>query len=71
MWHQRGERIEEMVVEICDQYTIQGDQLSQAIRNDTAVPTPIEDAIANMKVIEALFASAKSGSWEAGHYQVQ
>jgi predicted dehydrogenase len=65
MWHQRGERIEEMKLEICDQYTIQGDLFSQAILNDTAVPTPLEDAIANMKVIEALFASAKSGSWEA------
>jgi hypothetical protein len=25
---------------------------------------PIEDAIANMRVIDALFRSAKSGSWE-------
>ena len=66
MWHQRGERIEEMVLEICDQYTIQGDLFSQAILNDTAVPTPLEDAIANMKSIEALFASAKSGCWETG-----
>jgi predicted dehydrogenase len=71
MWHQRGNEVEEIVLDICDQYTIQGDLFSQAILNDTAVPTPIEDAIANMKVIEALFASAKSGSWEAGHYQVQ
>jgi predicted dehydrogenase len=66
MWHQRGENIAEITLEICNQYTIQGDLFSQAILNDTAVPTPIEDAIANMKVIEALFASAKSGSWEAG-----
>jgi predicted dehydrogenase len=66
MWHQRGENIAEITLEICDQYTIQGDLFSQAILNDTAVPTPIEDAIANMKVIEGLFASAKSGSWESG-----
>jgi hypothetical protein len=25
---------------------------------------PIEDAIANMRVIDALFRSAKSGTWE-------
>jgi hypothetical protein len=25
---------------------------------------PIEDAIANVRVIDALFRSAKSGSWE-------
>lgn len=66
VWHQRGENIAEISLEVCNQYTIQGDLLSQAILNDTAVPTPIEDAIANMKVIEALFASAKSGSWETG-----
>jgi predicted dehydrogenase len=66
VWHQRGENIAEILLEVCNQYTIQGDLLSQAILNDTAVPTPLEDAIANMKVIEALFASAKSGSWETG-----
>lgn len=66
MWHQRGENIQEISLEICDQYTVQGDLFSQAVLNDTAVPTPIEDAIANMKVIEALFASAKSGGWESG-----
>jgi predicted dehydrogenase len=66
MWHQRGENIQEITLETCDQYTVQGDLFSQAVLNDTAVPTPFEDAIANMKVIEALFASAKSGSWEGG-----
>jgi predicted dehydrogenase len=65
MWHQRGENIEELTLEACDQYTVQGDLFSQAVLNDTAVPTPLEDAIANMKVIEALFASAKSGGWES------
>jgi len=28
------------------------------------VTTPLEDAVANMKVIEALFRSGESGSWE-------
>lgn len=64
MWHQSGDKVEEIVLEICDQYTIQGDLFSQAVLNDTAVPTPIEDAIANMKVIEALIESGKKGSWE-------
>ncbi len=63
MWHQRGNDIEEIVLEICDQYTIQGEFFSQAILNDTAVPTPLTDAIANMKVLEAMIESAKSGSW--------
>lgn len=64
MWHQSGETVEEIVLEICDQYTIQGDLFSQAVLNDTAVPTPLEDAVANMKVIEALIESGKKGSWE-------
>jgi predicted dehydrogenase len=63
IWHQPGEEIEEIVLEICDQYTIQGDLFSQAVLDDTPVPTPLEDAVANMKVIEAIVESAKSGSW--------
>ncbi|HKP84653.1 MAG TPA: Gfo/Idh/MocA family oxidoreductase [Blastocatellia bacterium] len=64
MWHQSGDAVEEIVLGICDQYTIQGDLFSQAILTNSAVPTPLEDAVANMKVIEALVKSAKSGSWE-------
>jgi predicted dehydrogenase len=63
MWHQRGDDIEEIVLDICNQYTIQGDLFSQAVLNDTDVPTPIEDAVANMKVIEAVIESGKSGTW--------
>ncbi len=63
MWHQRGAEVEEIVLDICDQYTIQGDTFSQAILHDTPVPTPIEDAVANMKVIEAIVRSAQSGGW--------
>lgn len=47
-----------------DQYTIQGDLFSQAILNDTQVPAPLEDSLANMRVIEAVFRSAESGNWE-------
>jgi predicted dehydrogenase len=58
MWHQRGSEIEEIVLEVCDQYTLQGDLFSRAVLEDTQVPTPLEDAVANMRVIEAL----KSGT---------
>ena len=63
IWHQRGVQIDEIVLDICDQYSIQGDLFSQAILNDTQVPTPIEDAVDNMKVIEAIINSAKTGTW--------
>ena len=50
---------------VCDQYTIQGDVFSRAVREGTEVPVSIEDAIKNMAVIEAIFRSAESGRWEA------
>jgi len=62
MWHQRGAETHEIVLDVCDHYTIQGDLFSQAVLNDTEVPTPLKDAVANMKVIEALIRSAKSGT---------
>ena len=48
----------------CDQYTIQGDAFSRAVRGDGEVPVPIEDAVRNMAVIEAVFRSAETGKWE-------
>ena len=48
----------------CDQYTIQGDAFSRAIREDREVAVPLEDALGNMKVIDAMFRAAKSGKWE-------
>lgn len=47
----------------CDQYTIQGDAFSRAIRENTEVPVPLEDAVANMRVIDAIFRSAETGQW--------
>jgi predicted dehydrogenase len=49
---------------VCNQFTIQGDLFSKAILNNTEVPNPLEDAICNMAVVEALFRSAQSGKWE-------
>ncbi|HXE26438.1 MAG TPA: Gfo/Idh/MocA family oxidoreductase, partial [Roseiarcus sp.] len=57
-----GRRVETFPV--CDQYTLQGDAFSRAILDATPLEFGIEDAIANMGVIDALFRSAKSGAWE-------
>jgi len=65
IWHQRGDQIDEIGFAICDQYTIEGDAFSRAILDDTPVPTPLEDAVANMRVIDAVFASARTGGWVA------
>jgi predicted dehydrogenase len=48
----------------CDQYTLQADAFSEAVLDDTDVPTSVEDAIENMAVIEAIFRSAESAQWE-------
>lgn len=46
-----------------DQYTAQGDEVSACLRAGRPVPWPIEDAVANMRVLDACFASARSGGW--------
>jgi predicted dehydrogenase len=61
IWHQRDAEIEEIVFDVCNQYTVQGDLISLAVLNNTEVPTPLEDAVANMRVIEDVIRSAKSG----------
>jgi predicted dehydrogenase len=54
-------KIENIEFEAVDQYTIQGDLFSKAIIENSRVFTPFEDALANMKVIDAVFESAKKG----------
>jgi predicted dehydrogenase len=47
-----------------DPYTRQGDAFSRAILDGTPLAFPMSDAILNMRVIDALFRSAKTGTWE-------
>ena len=49
---------------IADQYTMQGDAFSKAVLEGGEVPVPLEEAIANMAVIEAVFRSGETGRWE-------
>jgi predicted dehydrogenase len=57
--------IETETFPIADQYTMQGDAFSRAILDNTEVPVTLEDAIANMAVMEAIFRSADTGKWES------
>jgi len=63
MWHQVMGSIDEIQLDPCDQYTLQGEHLSDAILNDTVVGTPLSDAVNNMRVIEAIKRSSEAGSW--------
>lgn len=47
-----------------DQYTLQGEAFSRAILEGTPIPVSLEEGIANMAVIDAIFASAQSGEWQ-------
>jgi predicted dehydrogenase len=49
----------------CDQYQLQGEAFSRAVRGEIALPYGVDDAIANMRAIDALFRSERTGQWEA------
>jgi len=48
-----------------DQYGLEFEAFSEALRRDLPVPTPAEDAVANQRVLDALFRSETSGRWES------
>src|SRR5579885_14990 len=60
-----GAGVEVIEFDTCDQYTIQGDLFSRAVREGSEQPIPLEDAVKNMAVIDAVFRSAETGRWEA------
>jgi predicted dehydrogenase len=59
-----GGGLETVTLEVCDQYRIQGDLFSRAVRGEGELAVPLEDAVDNMRVIDAIFRSAASGRWE-------
>ncbi|MEJ2666606.1 MAG: Gfo/Idh/MocA family oxidoreductase [Deinococcales bacterium] len=61
--HDHGGETVERVFDRVDQYTRQAEAFTRSVRDDTAVPTPLEDAVANMRVIEAIFDAGRSGTW--------
>ena len=63
MWHYRGRESEEIVFDACDHYMLECDRFSRAVLEDIDVLTPLEDAVANMRVIDALKLSAERGDW--------
>ena len=53
----------EVAFDVVDQYTIQGDEFSRAIRTGAPQAVALENSIANMAVIDAVFRSAAEGGW--------
>ena len=48
-----------------DQYMLQGEAFSRAVRGEISLPYGIENAIHGMRVIDALFRSERSQRWES------
>jgi predicted dehydrogenase len=67
VWIQLGQKagtaVEELQLDIANQYVLQVDAFAQSILENAPVPTPLSDAVANMRVIGRVFASAESGNW--------
>ncbi|HSE25117.1 MAG TPA: Gfo/Idh/MocA family oxidoreductase [Pyrinomonadaceae bacterium] len=59
-----GAAIETIEFAVTDQYTIQGDLFSQAIREESEPVLSLEDSIRNMAAIETTFKSMETGRWE-------
>jgi predicted dehydrogenase len=62
-----GSGRETITLPASDQYTLQGDAFSRAVLGEEPLPWGLSDAVLNMKVLDALFRSAKSGHWERPH----
>ena len=50
---------------IFDQYTIEAEEFSKAVRGEREPVTTLENSVANMAVLDAVFRSAESEAWEA------
>lgn len=59
-----GEVTETVEIPACDQYGIMGDAFAAAVLDGTPQPVPLEDSLANMRVIDAVFRAAETGGWE-------
>lgn len=48
---------------VCDQYAIQGDLFSRCVRTGEAPEFPLENAVKNMEILEAVLRSGGAGGW--------
>lgn len=58
-----GSLAQREILPACDQYTEQAEAFALAVLGEQPLPWGIEDAIASMKVLDAIFASEKTGGW--------
>ena len=63
LWIYQGKVAMKSEYDLCNQYTLQAERFADAILEAKPVPTPLEDAVANMVVLDAIKKSAATGSW--------
>lgn len=51
-------------IDVCDQYAVAADAFAAAVLDGAAQPVPLEDSVQNMRVLDALLASGKTGAWQ-------
>lgn len=64
IWMHTKEETRVIHFDAADQYTLQGDAFSKAVLDNEPIPAPLIDAVNNMKVIEAVAASAAIKEWK-------
>ncbi|PLX35509.1 MAG: NAD-binding protein [Hyphomicrobiales bacterium] len=47
----------------CDQYRLQAERFGRCVRGLETPEFPLEDSLAQMRLVDAIFASARSGQW--------
>ncbi len=61
--HRQDQESQEVALDTSNQYSLQVDAFAHAILEDTPVPTPLSDAVANMRVIDGLRQSSQTNAW--------
>lgn len=51
--------------ETVNQFTLQGERFSRRLLGEAVPAWPIEEALDTLRTIESIFASARSGGWQA------
>ena len=59
----RDGKIKKIEIETCDQYGIEADAFAKAILENRDVDYPLEDALKQMQIIDAIYSSAEKMSW--------
>ena len=58
-----GSLADREIIGPCDQYTEEAEAFALAVLGEKPLPYGVEDAIQNMKILDAIFESERTGGW--------